>query len=145
MNSKHIIKFEQGTLYLKLHEEFNTSSMELHCTMARISRMSVTVVKGDSTVEVSATKMVLAPQEMNLLTEGWQMVQDFWETKLLPERHVLLSCGCVVNWDEHQHGLHPATYEMPLTGNWTWCQDHEEARIHRFSIPDFVETDTVQA
>lgn len=147
MEQKHIIKFERGVLYLKLREHFDTANMELHHTMARISRDSIQVVKTDSKGEISSTTMTLTAEEGGKLLQGVETVKRYWTEQPLPNRHVLLDCGCIIDWNEHEkdyteftNGSH--TYELPYVRKEVWCSDCEEAFIYRFNKADFPEIET---
>jgi hypothetical protein len=139
---QHIISFERGILYLKLREEFNASTMEIHCTLAKITGDDVKVVKADSKGEISSTSMILSDTEMTLLAEGWRRVLNYWENDVLPYRHVLLNCGCHLDWK-------PWTEEypedaVPYKGQAVWCNDHEEVEVYRFMVEHFEDEPVVE-
>jgi len=140
VNKKQIITFKQGTLYLKLRESFDTSRVEVHCTLAEITRDGTKVVKADSHGEVSSTSMCLTTEEMALLLEGFEKVQDFWNVEPLQYRHVLLECGCSTHWNEAKMG----DGELPMIGGWAYCTSHEEQHIYRFNVLDFVGEEATQ-
>jgi hypothetical protein len=144
MDKKHILKQEGGVLYLKLRETFNPSTMSLHHTVTRIDRSGVRIVRAHS--DDIPNHESFSKEEMTLLVEGWQIVQAYWESEPLPHRHVLLDCGCIVDWDELQEQMNgrvgvprESYYRMPQEGDWTWCSEHEDARVYRFCVSDFIE------
>jgi|SRR5579859_1718024 len=142
MESSRILSFERGVLYLKLKEWFYCSGMEIHCTLARITREGVEVVKADSKGEVSSTSMTLSAEEMDLLERGRQMVRGFWEVNPLGEKCVLLECGHVVNWDEWNEQMNgysdtPGEYTAPGEDS-CYCFECETSyHVYRFNSRDF--------
>lgn len=127
---KHVIKREYGgNYYLKLREEFKPNSMEMHHTMAHLERGYVEIVKTDSTNGTS--RMALTASEVAILCAGFQVSQFFWNEQELPKRHVLLGCGCIVNWDEFRESGIPYQYRG------VYCKDHEEVNVYRFNEEDF--------
>jgi hypothetical protein len=142
MESHRILSFERGVLYLKLKETFNTYKMQISCTLARISREEVEVVKADSKGEVSSTSMTLSAGEMNLLERGRTMVKGWWDSNPLGERCVLLECGHIVNWDEwneqmNEHSDTPGEYTVPGEDT-CYCFECETSYpVHRFNSRDF--------
>ncbi len=142
MDAKQIISFENGKLYIKLEERFDTSRMEVRATLAEITRDHVHVVKADSHGEISSTSMTLPAVQFALLTEGMQMVEQWWDKPSLKKGEVLLDCGCIINWDKEQEFLHDTheEYEMPFQNKEVYCGEHEcYARLHRFNWQDFCE------
>jgi hypothetical protein len=134
MRQDQIIKFERGTLYLRLRETFDTDRMVVHCTLAEVTRDAVKVVKADSRGEVCSTSMTLSADDFTVLAEGVEKVHAFWHEQALPYQHVLFECGCIQQWDE----VPLYEDELPLFGGGGWCNRHEETRIYRFKIDDFI-------
>lgn len=134
MDQKHIIKFEHGTLYLKLQEELNTHTMHIHMAMARIDRDGLEIVKGDSGLDVTSVRMRLDRHELALISQGYEMVKHFWTEQELPRRHVLLTCGCIRDWDSliEGHWAHGMDFVL-------WCPDHDETKVYRCNKTDFPE------
>jgi hypothetical protein len=134
---QHVINFDRGVLNLKLREDFDANTMEIHCTLAQIRRKGVKVVKTDSKGEVSSTSMNLTAKEMALLAEGWNRVLHYWESDLLPYRHVQLTCGCQMDWETWKEEYPEDA--VPYKGKDVWCGDHEEVEVYRFEVEHFDE------
>lgn len=142
MDQANIIKFERGVLYLKLSEELNIDTMHIHAAIARIDRDGLEVVKGDSGIDLTATRMRLDWDQLDTIAQGFEMVQNFWEVQPLPHRHVLLTCGCTLDWDAYQRDNNNVApndldYDLPHRNKHVWCGDHEESSIYRFLAGDF--------
>lgn len=142
---KHIIKMENGVLYLKLKEEFDARKMQIHCTLARITKSGVHIVKADSEGEISSTSMTLTADELDLLEEGRQIVKRYWEREPLKHRDALLNCGHIVNWDEwneQENSFADApsdTYQTPDEIARAWCSECESMEgIYRFDPKHFI-------
>ena len=142
---KYIIKQEPGTLHLRLREEYNTSTLQMAHTMARVERQGVTVLKANTPNNPDTCNphhMKLTSKEMAILAEGFRQVEHYWEEQHLPYRHVLLQCGCIIDWDaKDETGRTIQQKPLPFDYDWAWCENHEEARPYRFNVEDFAETE----
>lgn len=155
---KHIIKQEPGMLFLRLSEQFRRYPIGMTCTIAEINRSGVSIVKTSDVPEVESTskQIILTDEEMAVLLEGWNRVQHFWNESPLPKRHVLLGCGCIVDWDrlwmeeyDEQGNTIPGTGKpyfdgIPFLYKSTYCPEHEEINVYRFNAEDFAEVIEVQ-
>lgn len=143
MQQDKMLSFERGVLYLKLKEVFNIYKMSISCTIARISREEVEVVKADSKGEISSSSMTLSAKEMDLLERGRRMVKEWWDSYPLGEKCVLLECGHVLNWEEwnermNEYNSH-STYTLPHEGSFYCFECESESPAHRFNKADFEE------
>ena len=133
MNKHDILELENGTLYLKIQEDFNNVSLEVASTVAKITRDGVLIANPDGTSFLSLTS-----DAIELLAEGMDMIKKYWEIDSLPHRHILFSCGCSMKWDDYWE--EEENYEKPKEGNAVYCSDHDEEPdvfILRFNKIDF--------
>jgi hypothetical protein len=92
--------------------------------------------------EKKSGEMKFTLGQMELIQEGMKLVDAYWHTDRLPSRHVLLECGCMIDWDKDHHTLHPKYHlfyaiEENQYQTETWCPDHEEQSILRYNEEDF--------
>jgi hypothetical protein len=140
---KHIIKMEQGVLYMKLRESFNTTTMQIDCTLAQISREGVRIIIAKSK---DLSDVTFTTEEMGLLEEGRLIVERFWESDPLAKRHVLLECGHTEDWDEWNERIKSYSstpeyymYTQPQEGTFYCWECERDMRAHRFNEKDFAE------
>lgn len=133
MDKRNILKLENGTLYLKLQEDFDQDTLEVFSVVAKITRDGATITNPDTTNLLRLTRNAI-----KLLAEGADMVKVYWSIGTLPRKHVLLACGCDIDWDDYcSEDPSEIDDDLPVEGDYAYCKEHEETLIVRFNSIDF--------
>jgi len=138
-----ILDQQPGMVTVQLSYRF-TEDLHLQETLAQVSKNGARIAIYDS--EKDTQTYTFPAETLDALLQAWSEIKHYWQKAPFSYRHVLLDCGCLVDWDAHNiHmnevlGCAPDAYLMPVEGDWTQCFQHQEgAHIHRFNVADFCE------